>query len=184
MMLLPKFLGILPFDQANQGAQEAAAELKNPTAFDFVGPTAENSVAGPDRVHDQRADRGLQGRDALQQRRRPDRARGGGGAGGRHQGRDLGLADPVGEGESVFVAQVDFNETGKVMADMALSLILGADGGKFAILSASPDAANQNAWIEAAARRPSRIRSTPTVELSRPSTATTSRRRATSRPRR
>ena len=31
MMLLPKFLGILPFDQANQGAQEAAAELQNPT---------------------------------------------------------------------------------------------------------------------------------------------------------
>ena len=46
MMLLPKFLGILPFDQANQGAQEAAAELQNPTPFDFVGPTAENSVAG------------------------------------------------------------------------------------------------------------------------------------------
>ena len=34
------------------------------------------------------------------------------------------------------------------MADMALT-ILGADGGKFAILSASPDAANQNAWIAA-----------------------------------
>ena len=34
------------------------------------------------------------------------------------------------------------------MADMAL-VILGADGGKFAILSASPDAANQNAWIAA-----------------------------------
>jgi rhamnose transport system substrate-binding protein len=27
--------------------------------------------------------------------------------------------------------------------------ILGADGGKFAVLSASPDAANQNAWIAA-----------------------------------
>ncbi len=53
---------------------------------------------------------------------------------------------PSAEGEQLFVSQVDFNETGKVMADMALS-ILGADGGKFAILSASPDAANQNAWI-------------------------------------
>jgi rhamnose transport system substrate-binding protein len=31
---------------------------------------------------------------------------------------------------------------------MALN-ILGADGGKFAVLSASPDAANQNAWIAA-----------------------------------
>ena len=55
---------------------------------------------------------------------------------------------PSAEGEDVFVAQVDFTETGKVMADMALS-ILGDDGGKFAILSASPDAANQNAWIAA-----------------------------------
>jgi rhamnose transport system substrate-binding protein len=55
---------------------------------------------------------------------------------------------PSGEGESLFVAQVDFDETGVVMADMALE-ILGEDGGKFAILSASPDAANQNAWIAA-----------------------------------
>ncbi|MDW8326075.1 MAG: substrate-binding domain-containing protein [Anaerolineales bacterium] len=55
---------------------------------------------------------------------------------------------PSAEGEQLFVAQVDFNETGKVMADMALR-ILGADGGKFAVLSASPDAANQNAWIAA-----------------------------------
>ena len=46
------------------------------------------------------------------------------------------------------MAQVDFDETGVVMADMALS-ILGEDGGKFAVLSASPDAANQNAWIAA-----------------------------------
>jgi len=37
MMLLPKFLGILPFAQANTGAQGAATELKNPTAFAFVG---------------------------------------------------------------------------------------------------------------------------------------------------
>ena len=46
------------------------------------------------------------------------------------------------------MAQVDFDETGQVMAEMALS-ILGEDGGQFAILSASPDAANQNAWIAA-----------------------------------
>jgi len=37
---------------------------------------------------------------------------------------------------------------GRVMADMALN-ILGPNGGSFAILSASPDAANQNAWIAA-----------------------------------
>jgi rhamnose transport system substrate-binding protein len=55
---------------------------------------------------------------------------------------------PSANGESVFIAQVDFDETGKVMADMALD-ILGDDGGQFAILSATPEAANQNAWIAA-----------------------------------
>jgi rhamnose transport system substrate-binding protein len=34
------------------------------------------------------------------------------------------------------------------MADLALD-ILGEEGGEYAILSAAPDAANQNAWIEA-----------------------------------
>ena len=55
---------------------------------------------------------------------------------------------PSATGESLFVAQVDFDSIGTVMADMALSLT-GPDGGKFAVLSASPDAANQNAWIAA-----------------------------------
>jgi rhamnose transport system substrate-binding protein len=52
------------------------------------------------------------------------------------------------DAEVVFIAQVDFDETGMVMADMALSL-LGEEGGQFAILSATPDASNQNAWIAA-----------------------------------
>ena len=46
MVLLPKFLGILVFDQANDGAQEAHAELENPQELQFLGPTPENSVAG------------------------------------------------------------------------------------------------------------------------------------------
>jgi rhamnose transport system substrate-binding protein len=148
MMLLPKFLGILPFDQANQGATEAAAELENPTAFDFVGPTAENSVAGqiefvtnaPTGGYDVvmlSNNSGDQIVPAVQA--------------ANEGGTKVVTWDspiPTGEGEAFFVAQVDFTETGKVMADMALS-ILGDDGGKFAILSASPDAANQNAWIAA-----------------------------------
>jgi rhamnose transport system substrate-binding protein len=148
MMLLPKFLGILPFDQANKGAQEAAAELQNPTPFDFVGPTAENSVAGqiefvtnaPTGGYDvvmlsnNSGDQIVPAAVAAQA------------AGTRVVTWDSPI--PTGEGEDVFVAQVDFTETGQVMAQMARD-ILGEDGGKFAILSASPDAANQNAWIAA-----------------------------------
>ena len=148
MMLLPKFLGILPFDQAHQGAEEAAAELQNPTALDFVGPTAENSVAGQIEfmtnapaggynvvmLSNNSGDQIVPSAEAAQA------------AGVKVVTWDSPI--PNGVGESVFVAQVDFTETGKVMADMALS-ILGEAGGKFAILSASPDAANQNAWIAA-----------------------------------
>jgi rhamnose transport system substrate-binding protein len=148
MMLLPKFLGILPFDQAHKGAEEAAKELGNPTALDFVGPTAENSVAGQIEfltnapsagynvvmVSNNSGDQIVPAAEAAQK------------AGTKVVTWDSPI--PNGKGESVFVAQVDFTETGKVMADMALS-ILGDEGGKFAILSASPDAANQNAWIAA-----------------------------------
>ncbi|MCO5223072.1 MAG: rhamnose ABC transporter substrate-binding protein [Thermomicrobiales bacterium] len=146
MMLLPKFLGIAVFDQANQGAQEAHAELENPGKLDFVGPTAENSVAGQiefvtnapaggynvvmlsNNSGDQIAPAAIAADEA---------------------GTKVVTWDspiPGAEGESLFVAQVDFDETGTVMAEMARS-ILGEDGGKFAILSATPDAANQNAWI-------------------------------------
>lgn len=54
---------------------------------------------------------------------------------------------PSGDGEDVFVAQVDFGSIGVVMADMAHSILGGS--GQMAVLSATPDAANQNAWIAA-----------------------------------
>lgn len=148
MMLLPKFLGILPFDQANQGAQEAAAELQNPTAFDFVGPTADQSVAGQIEFMTNAPTGGYKvvmlsnnAGDQIAPAAEAAQA-----AGTKVVTWDSPI--PSGAGESVFVAQVDFTETGQVMADMARS-ILGPDGGNIAILSASPDAANQNAWIAA-----------------------------------
>ena len=146
MILMPKFLGILVFDQANQGAQEAAKELGNPEELQFLGPTPENSVAGQIEIVTNAA---TQGANAIMiSNNAGDQI-----APAVKAARDAGMTVttwdspiPSGEGEQLFVAQVDFAETGKVMADMALD-ILGADGGQFAILSASPDAANQNAWI-------------------------------------
>jgi rhamnose transport system substrate-binding protein len=148
MMLLPKFLGILPFDQANQGAEEAAAELQNPTPFDFVGPTAENSVAGQIEFMTNAPTAGYQ--VVMLSNNSGDQIVPAAVAAQEAGTRVVTWDSPIpsGEGESLFVAQVDFTETGQVMADMALS-ILGEDGGQLAILSASPDAANQNAWIAA-----------------------------------
>jgi rhamnose transport system substrate-binding protein len=148
LVLLPKFLGILVFDQANQGAEEAHAELQNPGTLEFLGPTPENSVAGQIDIVTTAATQEMDG--IMISNNAGDQI-----APAAQAARDAGLAVvtwdspiPSAEGEQVFVAQVDFDETGQVMADMARS-ILGDDGGQFAVLSASPDAANQNAWIAA-----------------------------------
>jgi rhamnose transport system substrate-binding protein len=148
MILLPKFLGIAVFDQANEGAQEAAKELQNPEQLQFLGPTAENSVQGQIEIvttaTTQQVGAIMISNNAGDQLAPAVKA-----------ARDAGVKVvtwdspiPSGEGEQLFIAQVDFSEMGTLMADMALS-ILGDGGGQFAILSASPDAANQNAWIAA-----------------------------------
>jgi rhamnose transport system substrate-binding protein len=144
--LLPKFLGILVFDQANDGAVEAAAEL-GVAAAEFTGPTPENSVQGQIEIMTNAA---TQGKDAIMlSNNAGDQI-----APAAQAAMDAGVTVvtwdspiPSSEGESVFIAQVDFDETGVVMADMAHSILGGA--GSFAVLSASPDAANQNAWIAA-----------------------------------
>ena len=114
MMLLPKFLGILPFDQANQGAQEAEAELQNPRRSRH-GPDRRTTASQGQIEHaDERADAGLQGRHDVEQRRRADRrdrARPRRQAGTKVVTWDSPI--PTAQGETVFVAQVDFNEMGK-----------------------------------------------------------------------
>lgn len=145
MVLLPKFLGILVFDQAHEGAMEAHEEVGNPGELEFLGPTPENSVAGQIEIVTTATTRGVGA--IMISNNAGDQL-----APAAQEARDAGITVvtwdspiPSAEGEQVFVAQVDFDETGKVMADMAMD-ILGEDGGTLAILSASPDAANQNAW--------------------------------------
>ena len=148
MVLMPKFLGILVFDQAYQGAQEAHAEIGNPGTLEFLGPTPENSVAGQIEILTTATTQGVNA--IMISNNAGDQI-----APAAQAAKDAGMTVvtwdspiPSAEGEDLFIAQVDFDETGVVMADMALS-ILGEAGGQFAILSASPDAANQNAWIAA-----------------------------------
>jgi rhamnose transport system substrate-binding protein len=145
MILLPKFLGVSVFDQANEGAQEAHAELGNTGTLEYVGP-------GPGEGADAQipfiTNAVTQGVDAIMI------SNNGGEVVEPATMAALAAGIPVvswdsgvtPEGESLFVAQVDFTETGQVMADMALTL-LGADGGTVAVLSATPDATNQNEWI-------------------------------------
>jgi rhamnose transport system substrate-binding protein len=147
MLFLPKFTGVAVFDQANEGAQEANTELQNPEKVDYTGPDQASSAQGGQVEFVTNAP--TQGYQALMiSNNSGDQI-----APAAKAAADGGIKVvtwdspiPSAEGESLFVAQVDFDETGKVMADMALD-ILGAEGGEFAVLSATPDAANQNAWI-------------------------------------
>lgn len=146
MTLLPKFLGIMVFDQTNTGAQQAHKELQNPEELLYLGPTPENMVPGQIEIITAAV---TQGQKAIMI------SNGGGDelVPAVKAARDAGMTVvfwdspiPSGEGEQLFVAQVDFDQTGGVLADMALD-ILGAEGGQFAVISAAPDTANQNAWI-------------------------------------
>ncbi len=147
MVLLPKFLGILVFDQANTGAEEAHAELQNPGKLLFIGPTPENSVAGQIELMTTAT---TQGQSAVMLSNNAGDQISPSALAAQAAGLKVVTWDspiPSAEGEDLFVAQVDFGSIGIVMADMALS-ILGGEG-EFAVLSATPDAANQNAWIAA-----------------------------------
>ena len=149
MLLLPKFTGVAVFDQANEGAQEAHTELQNPEALDYTGPDQASSAQGGQVEFVTNAP--TQGYQALMISNNSGDQIGPAAKTAADGGIKVVTWDspiPSAEGESLFVAQVDFDETGVVMADMALE-ILGEAGGEFAVLSATPDAANQNAWIAA-----------------------------------
>src|SRR5918992_1176862 len=146
-VFIPKQTGVAVFEQANQGAKEAAGELQVDEA-EFLGPSSpDNCVSGQ---IDTVTNASTQGADAVM----ISNCAGDQIEPAAKQASDAGATIvswdspiPSGEGENLFVAQVDFDETGKVMADLALD-ILGEEGGEYAILSAAPDAANQNAWIK------------------------------------
>ena len=49
LVLMPKFIGILVFDQAHDGAREAHEELANPGTLEFIGPTRRTASPGRSR---------------------------------------------------------------------------------------------------------------------------------------
>jgi rhamnose transport system substrate-binding protein len=147
-VFIPKQTGIAVFDQANDGAKEAAGELQVDEP-QYLGPSSPDACVNGQ--IDTVTNAVTQGANAVM----ISNCAGDQIEPAVKQASQSGAAVvswdspiPSGEGESVFIAQVDFNETGKVMADLALD-ILGPKGGEYAILSAAPDAANQNAWIKA-----------------------------------
>ncbi len=145
-VLLPKFMGISVFDKANEGAADAARSLRQPFPA-FVGPTSSNSTQGQIEILN---DAVTHGYDAVLISNNGGDEISAAAQAATEAGVTVITWDspiPSAVGESVFVAQVDFDETGLVMAEMAHNILDGR--GQIAILSAGRDAANQNAWIAA-----------------------------------
>ncbi len=142
--LLPKAIGNPVFNDTDKGAQEAAAELKSGGKYQYVGPDKADiqqqiefikslTTQGVNVIAISANDA-----DAVVPALKDAMAK---------NIKVVGWdSPPAADGRNVFIEQVDFDTAGKVMADMALD-ILGANGGKFAVLSATADAPNQNAWI-------------------------------------
>jgi rhamnose transport system substrate-binding protein len=152
VVLVPKWEGTdrvgKLFDQVRQGAEQAAKELQNPNPVQYRGPAPGNSVPGQMQIVTSAT---AQGADAILISNNSGEEI----VPALKAANDKGMKvvswdSPIhsAEGEDVFIQQVDFSQAGKVMADMALT-ILGADGGEFAILSTGPNSAGQNAWIKA-----------------------------------
>jgi len=151
MAFVPKFDNLVPFDQAISGANAAKNELSpNVGTLEYVAPPSADGSAEAQIDIVQRATMTDFSTILLSNNAGDDiepscvEAQ--------EAGVDVVTWDspiPGGTegGEDVFIAQVDFDETGMIMAEMAYSILEG--NGQFAILSASRRAANQNAWIQA-----------------------------------
>jgi rhamnose transport system substrate-binding protein len=145
-VFIPKSTDNPVFTQANQGAEQAAKELGTDPAS-YEGPSSAEDIESQIQIVTNAGTQGLDAvmisnagsegvEPAVQQVAEQDVT---------VVSWDSPIPGGTDSGEDLFIAQVDFDETGQVMADMALELL--PDGGEFAILSATPDAANQNAWI-------------------------------------
>lgn len=147
---IPKFAGLPVFDQAYSGAIAAHGELSNSGEVEqFAAPVRATSGIYQIDVVQRITEVGGYGAILLSNNADNDIAPStieASNSGINVVTWDSQLPSGVLGGESLFVAQVNFDNIGKVLADMALD-ILGPEGGQYAILSASKKAPNQNAWI-------------------------------------
>jgi rhamnose transport system substrate-binding protein len=160
MVFMPKFLatdkiGKL-FDQAHDGAEQAAKELRNPTPLQYTGPIL--GSGGPSQI-EVVTNATAQGVSAIMLSNNSGDEIVPAAKAARDKGIKVVTWDfpiPSAEGEDVYVAHIDVAQGGPVLAGMARA-ILGPDGGKLAVLSNAPDSPAPSTWVkglEAALKQP------------------------------
>lgn len=150
MVFMPKFvatdkIGML-FEQAHDGAEQAARELRNPTTLQYTGPHL--GSGGPSQIEVlTRAT--AQGVDAIMFSNNSGADIVPAAKAAHAKGIKVVTWDfpiPSGEGEDVYVAHIDVAQGGPVLAGMARSIL--PHGGKLAVLSNSPDSPAPAAWVK------------------------------------
>ena len=148
MVLLPKFLGIAVFDQANEGAQEAATELRKSRSAGLYRSHARKQRRGQIEIVTNQTTQGVQAimlsNNAGDQIAPPPRPRW---TQALKSSRGI-RRFPVPKANRSLSRRWTLPKRARSWRTWRFQF-LGADGGEFAVLSASPDAANQNAWIAA-----------------------------------
>jgi len=151
MVFMPKFLGTDKigklFDQAHDGAEQAAKELRNPTPLRYIGPILGGN--GPSQI-EVVTNATAQGVKAIMLSNNSGDAIVAAVKAAHDKGIKVVTWDsPIAsaEGQDVFIAQIDVAQGGPVLAGMARA-ILGPAGGKVAMLSNSPDPGAPSAWVK------------------------------------
>jgi rhamnose transport system substrate-binding protein len=147
--MVPKFTGAPYFSACEQGALQAVSELNElglPVKFYYMGPSTANTedeiktITSIIALHPNALLYSSNNYLALIPVLKQAMA-----AGIKVVGFDADVADP--SARDLFINQVDFNVLARTLIDLVAQNV-GPDAG-IAILSADPNAANQNAWIAA-----------------------------------
>jgi len=149
VLVMPKYVGTDRFAkffiEADLGAEQAAKELQNPIPLQFIGPVRGGAATQASIITDVTA----HGIDAIMMSNgsvnnivpalKAAQAKGA-------KVVTFDFSVPSGEGEDLYVGQVDFMAGGKAMADLAYK-ILGAEGGEVAVLSTTPQSGIGKIWV-------------------------------------
>jgi len=151
MAMVPKFANLLVFEQAYGGAVQAYEELSSKGELQYIPPETPTDSGAAQIDFISRATVSQFYNTILLSNNAGDGIAGAALDASNHGTSIVTWDSPIPSGkqggEEFFVSQVDFDSTGRVMADMAKRIL--PQGGKVAILSAAREATNQNQWISA-----------------------------------
>ncbi len=146
LVLLPKFISMVIFDQVNEGAQEAHTYLNNRGQLIFFGVSSGDSTEEQIKSVKNFA---KQGKDGIMLANNAGDRIVPSAAIAQKKGVKIVTWEtpiPSAQNEDLFISPVDLSLLGEAIAKLSLSLV--KKSGEVVILATSPNNAQENAWIK------------------------------------